>query len=75
MKQQRMSSDPKIPTTPRVKNVKAIPKERKDSWSMSLCANVNSHSGYCKCIDILALFSEAQNLPRDVANDNPEDAG
>lgn len=35
-KQQRISSDPMIPTIPRVKKVRATPKAKNDSWSISL---------------------------------------
>ena len=38
-KQHKMSSDPNMPTTPWMKNVKATPNDKRDSWSMSLDVN------------------------------------
>jgi hypothetical protein len=69
MKQQRISSEPRMPTTPRVKKVRATPNERNDSWSIKLVLiSFESQKHRTKHSGIPSLFGETKDLASDIAN-------
>lgn len=70
-KQQRMSSDPMMPTQPTVKNVMATPNARKDSRSIRLPPSELDVKSFRHSLPALAVLQAlAGNVPDDGANDD-----